>query len=375
MSAHAQTRMCQHLSVAKHSTPRRLQARLQRQCRNKSGRWSLPFSSTTLASTAVKPDRQDKERRSAQNSFRVDSEKSSQSSSTNSKAQTASQQKSKAYSASSNASLPPPQHKSLASARSVECHSSVEAASLEETEKETESSSNGLLVAGGALAGGLGLLLWAGVTYQDQINDILDAFSARLDGQGSLAYVYFTLVYTALEILCVPAIPLTVSAGVLFGTIRGTAVVSVSSTVAAGISFLLARYLLRERVEDLAQKSPKFAAIDKKVGTEGFKFVGLLRLSPLLPMAVSNYLYGLTGLKFKDYILGSWLGMLPGTTWYVMAGSVGRTALKDGLGEGVAGGGLVLGLGVACSIVTASYVTNVIKSAIDSSDPDPEEMN
>ena len=128
-------------------------------------------------------------------------------------------------------------------------------------------------------------------------------------------------------------------------------------------------------LQDLAKKSPKFAAIDKKVGTEGFKFVGLLRLSPLLPMAVSNYLYGLTGLQFKDYMLGSWLGMLPGTAWYVMAGSGGRTALKDGLDEGVAGGGLVLGLGVACSIVTASYVTNIIKSAIDSSEVDPEDTD
>lgn len=38
----------------------------------------------------------------------------------------------------------------------------------------------------------------------------------------------------------------------------------------------------------------------------------LLRLSPLLPLAASNYLYGLTSVDLGSYVLGSWLGMLPG---------------------------------------------------------------
>lgn len=45
-----------------------------------------------------------------------------------------------------------------------------------------------------------------------------------------------------------------------------------------------------------------------------------MRLSPLLPLAASNYLYGLTSVALVPYILGSWLGMLPGTLAYVSAG-------------------------------------------------------
>lgn len=60
----------------------------------------------------------------------------------------------------------------------------------------------------------------------------------------------YGLVYTVLEVLALPAIPLTMTAGVIFGTIPGTMVVSVASTLAAAFSFLIARYLARDKVCD-----------------------------------------------------------------------------------------------------------------------------
>lgn len=82
-----------------------------------------------------------------------------------------------------------------------------------------------------------------------------------------------------------------------------------------------------------ARKHPKFAAIDRAIGKNGFKFVTLLRLSPLLPLAASNYLYGLTSVDLGSYVLGSWLGMLPGTYAYVSAGHVGRAVFLEGEGS------------------------------------------
>jgi uncharacterized membrane protein YdjX (TVP38/TMEM64 family) len=206
--------------------------------------------------------------------------------------------------------------------------------------------------------------------------------------QGYLAYA---AVYTGLEVLAVPAIPLTMTAGVIFGPAVGTLIVSASATTAATIAFLIARYAARDKVRRaaaacrlkpaawlcpapavpaprctfaqgeqwappappllplprchsaaarmspmcaappparpllqvmaLAAKNPKWAAIDKAIGRDGFKFVTLLRLSPLLPLAASNYLYGLTSVELGPYVLGSWLGMLPGTWAYVGAGA------------------------------------------------------
>jgi len=55
-------------------------------------------------------------------------------------------------------------------------------------------------------------------------------------------YLAYGGVYTLLEILAVPAVPLTMTAGVIFGPVAGSAVVSVAATAAATIAFLIARY-------------------------------------------------------------------------------------------------------------------------------------
>lgn len=70
--------------------------------------------------------------------------------------------------------------------------------------------------------------------------------------------------------------------------------------------------LLALQIAALAYKNKRFAAIDRAISRNGLKFVTLLRLSPLLPLSISNYLYGLTSVDLGSYVLGSWLGMLPG---------------------------------------------------------------
>eukprot|EP00955_Chlamydomonas_euryale_P104130 365542-Chlamydomonas_euryale.AAC.16 len=216
--------------------------------------------------------------------------------------------------------------------------------------------------------------------------DFLDFFVVAVDEWGPWGYAAYAGVYTALEVLAVPAIPLTMTAGatarqstaaiieamgrphrrrpsrcppqsygvvcccmcvlspygacslvcpagVVFGPVVGTVVTSISGTVAATIAFLIARYAARDKVLAFAKRSKRFAAIDKAIGKDGFKFVTLLRLSPLLPLAASNYLYGLTAVELGPYMAGSFVGMLPGTYAYVSAGHVGKAVLTEGEGS------------------------------------------
>ncbi|KAG4111707.1 hypothetical protein ERO13_D13G118900v2 [Gossypium hirsutum] len=233
-------------------------------------------------------------------------------------------------------------------------------------EMEGDTALKGTLLAGVLLVGVVGGFATVGYVYKDQINAFLNQFSTFIEGYGPAGYALFVAVYAGLEVLAIPAIPLTMSAGLLFGSIIGTILVSISGTVAASIAFLIARYFARERILKLVEGNKKFLAIDKAIGENGFRVVTLLRLSPLLPFSLGNYLYGLTSVKFVPYVLGSWLGMLPGTWAYVSAGAFGRAIIQEESDFGFGGGNgiLTLGLGLLVTAIAAAYVTQLAKDAV-----------
>lgn len=224
----------------------------------------------------------------------------------------------------------------------------------------------GTLLAGAVLVGVVGGFGAAGYVYKDQINTFLTHFSGFIEGYGTAGYALFILAYAGLEVLAIPAVPLTMSAGLLFGSVTGTIMVSISGTLAASVAFLIARYFARERILKMVEGNKKFLAIDKAIGENGFKVVTLLRLSPLLPFSLGNYLYGLTSVKFLPYVLGSWLGMLPGTWAYVSAGAFGRAIIQDETEISLGGNSqlLTLGIGLLVTAIAATYVTRLAKDAV-----------
>lgn len=181
----------------------------------------------------------------------------------------------------------------------------------------------GIIVASGLLVG-VGRLLEGGALKTENLLEIAKWFESLGEGASLL----YGLLYFVLELVAVPALPLTLGSGYLFGLVKGTVVVSIAATAASCVAFATARYALRTYIVNIASRYPKFRAIDRAIGREGFKFVFLLRLSPLLPFSISNYLYGVTSVKFAPYLIGSWVGMLPGTIAYVSAGAA-VNALTD----------------------------------------------
>lgn len=173
----------------------------------------------------------------------------------------------------------------------------------------------------------------------------LAAFERRMEALGFWAPLLYGAAYVAAALLLVPGALLTLGAGLLFGVARGTALVLVAATTAAALAFLLARHLARHRVERWAARSPRFLAIDAAVREQGWKVVALLRLSPLVPFSLSNYLYGLTAVRFWPYVLASAAAMLPGTLLYVSIGAAGRAITagtsRDPLEWALLAGGLL----------------------------------
>src|ERR687883_71015 len=144
---------------------------------------------------------------------------------------------------------------------------------------------------------------------------LLALVAAAVAGLVVLAAAY------ALACLVVPGSLMTLAAGSLFGVVVGTAVVSLASVTGASLAFWLGRTLARDLVEKRLAGNPRFRALDQAVAAGGFKIVLLTRLSPLFPFTLLNYAFGLTRVRFRDYVLASWVGMLPGTVMYVYLGS------------------------------------------------------
>jgi uncharacterized membrane protein YdjX (TVP38/TMEM64 family) len=137
---------------------------------------------------------------------------------------------------------------------------------------------------------------------------------------GPSGPILFILLYVIATVSFVPGSLLTLGAGVLFGVVPGFFYVWTGATLGAMAAFGLGRSLARQWLAQKMAGHPRFMAIDRAVGSAGFQIVLLTRLSPVFPFNLLNYLYGLTQVSWRDYVLGS-LGMIPGTLLYVYVGS------------------------------------------------------
>eukprot|EP00884_Botryococcus_braunii_P008664 jgi/Botrbrau1/1779/Bobra.0217s0034.1 len=155
-----------------------------------------------------------------------------------------------------------------------------------------------------------------------------------VSNSGALGPIIFIGAYAVATVFLIPGSVLTLAAGYLFGPVLGTAVVSVASTLGASLAFLVSRYVARPFVESRLGSNPKFAQIDAGIAATGAKVVFLLRLSPLVPFTLLNYMLGLTRVPFLQYVGASWAGMLPGTIAYVGLGALGSAGIDAAGGTG-----------------------------------------
>jgi uncharacterized membrane protein YdjX (TVP38/TMEM64 family) len=189
------------------------------------------------------------------------------------------------------------------------------------------------------------------------------AWIARL---GPLAPIAFIGAYIVAAVFFVPGAILTIGAGVMFGLARGIAYVSVGATLGATSAFLIGRYVVRGWVARKLHNDQKFKAIDRAVAREGWKIVGLARLSPLFPFNLLNYAFGLTDIPLKDYFLASWVGMLPGIAMYVYIGTLAGdlTRAESGSTRSNPAHWAFEIVGLIATAVVVVYVTYVARKAL-----------
>lgn len=207
------------------------------------------------------------------------------------------------------------------------------------------------------------VVAWA---YAPLDSDALGRYVERGRQLGAWGPVVLAVIYVPVTVLLIPASWVTLAGAFAFGVPRAFAAVSAGSTTGACLAFLLSRYLLRGWIESKLAGNPRFRALDRAVGEQGFRIVFLSRLSPLLPFGVLNYAFGATNISFGRYALASWIGMLPGTLMYTYLGSAARELADIVSGRAAAGPGsqTLFFVGLAFTAAVTVQVTRIARKAL-----------
>ncbi|XP_057467137.1 uncharacterized protein LOC130756608 [Actinidia eriantha] len=184
---------------------------------------------------------------------------------------------------------------------------------------------------------------------------------------GPWGPLVLAVAYIPLTVLAVPASVLTLGGGYLFGLPMGFVADSIGATIGATAALLLGRTIGRSYVISKLKNYPKFQAVAIAIQRSGFKIVLLLRLVPLLPFNMLNYLLSVTPVRLGEYMLASWVGMMPITFALVYVG----TTLKDlsdvthGWDEVSKTRWVLIAAGFVISVILMVYTTKVAKASLD----------
>lgn len=183
-----------------------------------------------------------------------------------------------------------------------------------------------------ALVGLIAALAW-GLTRSGDMRQAIAAGLEHAEGWGPWGLVAVAAAYVPASLLFLPGSLLTLGSGFVFGVLPTVIAVSVGSTLGATAAMLAGRTLLRPWLEARLAQSSRMTALDHAVQRDGAKLVLLVRLSPVIPFNLLNYMLGLTKVRLRDYIWASWLGMLPGTVMYAYLGAAAHGLADLASGE------------------------------------------
>lgn len=182
---------------------------------------------------------------------------------------------------------------------------------------------------------------------------------------GWAGYVGFVVGYGIWCAFGLPGSVLNLGAAVAFGFWRALPLVLLGANFGAVLGFLLSRHFAREWFTQLVGKRMALAQINRAVAESGWRIVMLTRMPPISPFGIVNYAYGLTPVTLRDYMIGTAIGIIPGTTAYVylgtILGDVAQTAhrTRSAAEWGILGGGFVL------TVVACVYAVRLAKAALD----------
>jgi uncharacterized membrane protein YdjX (TVP38/TMEM64 family) len=136
---------------------------------------------------------------------------------------------------------------------------------------------------------------------------------AFVSGFGVWAPVAYAVIYIACSPIPLLAPTFSAVGGLIFGALKGTLTIIIVAAISALVPFSLSRRLGREWVESKLKGKKLDNVYQQSAGSKAFTFIVLMRLIPVLPWEIQNYVAGLTKVKVPTFILGTMLGIIPGS--------------------------------------------------------------
>src|SRR5438477_5508993 len=160
------------------------------------------------------------------------------------------------------------------------------------------------------------------------IVDLIAAAQKRVVDLGPGSALCYPLLFAACNLLLLPGGIVSVGAGFFFGLWWGFFIVLLGNSIGAAVSFALSRWLGQRWLSRKLSRNPTLRVLEPAVEREGWKIIFLSQLHPLFPTSLLNYLYGLTRIRFRTYMLWTSIGRAPGLFFYAYIGTLGQFAVR-----------------------------------------------
>ena len=152
--------------------------------------------------------------------------------------------------------------------------------------------------------------------------------SSFIESYGNVAPVIYILLFAIVPLTLFPDSILAIAGGILFGISKGYLYTTIGAMLGGTISFYISRFLGRDFIKNAFKG--KIEKVEDSINEKGFILILLLRLIPLFPFDLISYVSGLTSIRYRDFFLGTIIGMIPGVLVFSNIGSqwmnIGKTS-------------------------------------------------
>ncbi|BFU24238.1 SNARE associated Golgi protein [Entamoeba histolytica HM-3:IMSS] len=185
----------------------------------------------------------------------------------------------------------------------------------------------------------------------------------------NLDIVTSSIIITILHIIAVPFMipttPITIVAGIMFGSVLGTIISTIGCTIGAIIVFFITRFVVLETINEYINKNENLKLMQLIVKENGLIFITLLRVSPVFPFPIINYILPPV-VDFIPYAIGTLIGLIP-CNFVVVYFSASMTNITEVFSSnGMSGGALTMMIiTTVISISLIIGITYYVKSKIN----------